>query len=700
MNIRKEIRFRVYVAFTCVCMFGAAIILKAAWIQVKEGPELRELAKEMRTHNRVLPAERGNIYTEDGLLLCSSIPQFDLHVDFSIIPKDTFLHYIDTLVSAMNGLFPDVPKNEYKKRFITAFNKKEKYHLLKRNLPYYQYQAVRGFPIFNKGRRIGGLIVDSRIKRINPYGMLAYRTIGLYRENVQNIGLEATFDSVLHGKDGSRLDQKLTGGVWMPVEGSEIESVNGRDVVTTIDVSIQEVAQHALMSVLRQYECLYGTVVIMEVPTGKIRALVNLGRQKDGSYWEDLNYAMFATEPGSTFKLATLTALIRDNYINVEKDVDCEGGSKQFANRIMHDSHHGLGVMPIRKAFAQSSNVGMATLAQKYYGNNPEKFIDHLRSLKLTVKTGIDLSGERHPAVITPGSKHWRAATLPWMATGYGILISPLHTCMLYNALANNGKMMKPYLISAIREYGKDVQTFEPQVLVDKIASDEGIRQLQSCVEEVVVTGTGKHIRSPFYKVAGKTGTAQVADKGIRYTDGVYQGSFVGYFPADNPRYTIAIVIRTKPRSTAYYGGTLAAPVFRMISDKIFANGMGNWDDPLDSLSVHGKPALAANLAATGDNYKRLLHTIGKNAYIEIDAQPQAIAQLKLDTNKNAFIQPRSVYNGIMPDVKGLSVRDAVYLLENQGLKVLMKGRGMIRGQSIAPGTKIKKGQEITLLLS
>jgi len=680
-------------------MFGAAIILKAAWIQVKEGPELRELAKEMRTHNTVLPAERGNIYTEDGMLLCSSVPQFDLHVDFSVIKKDTFNRYVDTLAECLSSLFKDAGKSQYKKQLMAAFKKGEKYYTLKRNLPYYQYQAVRAFPIFNKGKRIGGLIVDSRIRRINPYGMLAYRTIGLYRENVQNIGLEATFDSVLHGKDGSRLDQKVTGGVWMPVEGSEIESVNGRDVVTTIDVSIQEVAQHALMSVLQQYECLYGTVVIMEVQTGKLRALVNLGRQKNGSYWEDLNYAMFATEPGSTFKLATLTALLSDNLVDVERYVDCEGGSKQFADRVMHDSHHGLEKLPIKKAFAQSSNVGMATLAQRYYGNNPGRFIEHLKRLHLTSKTGIDLSGERRPAIITPGSKHWRATTLPWMATGYGILISPLHTCMLYNALANDGKMMKPYLISAIREYGKDVKVFEPEVLVEKIASDEAIKQLKSCVEEVVVSGTGKHIQSSFYKIAGKTGTAQVADKGIRYTDGVYQGSFVGYFPADKPRYTIAVLIRTKPRSTSYYGGTLAAPVFRMISDKIFADGMGHWDDPLDSLSKNGPPALAANLAATSSNYKKLLKSIGKTAFAEIDAPPQAVSQLTLDSGKNAFIKPRSVYTGIVPDVKGLSVKDAVYLLEHQGLKVWVKGRGTIKGQSLAPGAKITKGQEIALLL-
>lgn len=698
MNVKKDIRFRVYIAFTCVCLLGAGILGKAIFIQTKEGKELRALAVEMSTNNTELPAERGNIYTEDGQLLCSTIPQFDVHVDFSVIQQDTFNKYVDTLSGAMVGLFHDATKTIYKQRLSAGFKSQEKYFLLKRNLPYYEYQTLRSFPIFNKGKARGGLIVDSKTKRINPYGMLAYRTIGLYREVAQTIGLEATYDSVLHGTNGHRLDQKVTGGVWMPVDGSEIEPRNGRDIVTTIDISIQEVAEHALMSILKQYECKYGTVVVMEVQTGKIRALVNLGRQENGEYWEDLNYAMFPTEPGSTFKMATLTALLSDGYINIEDMVNCEGGAKQFANRVMHDSHHGLGIMPIREAFAHSSNVGMASLAYRYYSTQPEKFVNHLIRLHLTSKTGIDLLGERRPAVTMPGTDYWSATSLPWMATGYGIQVAPLHTCMMYNAVANNGKMMKPYLVSAIRDYGKDVKIFEPTVLVEKIAPDSVIPQLKACAEEVVLSGTGKPIQSPFYKIAGKTGTAQVADKGITYKDKVYQGSFVGYFPADNPRYTIAVVIRTKPNSSAYYGGTLAAPVFRMISDKIFATGNGNWDEPLDSIARKGKVGFPARYAASGENFQRMLNSLGRTATIETSTK--TIAALEVDTNKNIFIKPGTVYHGIVPDVKGLSLKDAVYLLENEGLKVSVQGRGTVQGQSLTPGIKISKGQLIILKLS
>lgn len=698
MSHKKDIRVRVYFVFTMMCVFGLLILAKAVWIQIKEGDKLRALAVEMRTNNTVISAERGNIYSESGEMLCSTIPQFDVRVDYSVINPDTFQRHIDSLASAIANLFKDASAETYKQKMFAAFKGHEKYSLLKNNLRYYQYQTLRTFPIFNKGKARGGLIVESKTKRINPYKMLAYRTIGLYRENAQTIGLESTFDSVLHGINGRRLDQKLTGGVWMPVEGSEIEPKNGRDIVTTLDLNIQEVAEYALMSVLKQYECQYGTVIVMEVSTGKIRALVNLGRQKDGSYWEDLNYAMFPTEPGSTFKMATLISLLSDGYINVDNMVNCEGGQKQFANRVMHDSHHGLGVMPIREAFAHSSNVGMASLAQKYYGTQPQKFVDHLKRLHLTDRTGIDLAGERRPAVILPGTNLWSATTLPWMATGYGVLVAPLHTCMLYNAVANSGKMMRPYLVSAIREYGKDVKVIKPQVLVEKIAPDEAIPQLKACAEEVVLSGTGKHIQSPYYTIAGKTGTAQVADKGIGYKDRVYQGSFVGYFPTDKPKYTIAVVIRTKANSGAYYGGTVAAPVFRMISDKIFASGMGKWSEPLDSIARKEKVGIVAQYASSGENYLKMLQSLNQKVVIETPVRQ--IAQLNVDTNKRLSIKPNNVFHGQVPDVKGLSLKDAIYILENEGLKVSIQGKGLVNQQSLTPGQKITKGQIIILHLS
>lgn len=696
MNIKKDIRFRVYIAFTCICLFGCAIIIKAGMIQVKEGPKLKALAKEMHTRFDTLIAERGNIYTETGVLLSSSIPEFEVHIDFSVIDSGLFAKNIDSLCSCVAGLFKDKTAAQYKEEFVRAYNEENKYYQLGRKLKYYQYEALRTFPIFNKGQGYGGFIVDTKEKRVTPYNMLAYRTIGVFRDSNVS-GLEATYNRDLVGENGRRVVQKSTGNVWVPIEGSEVDPVNGKDIVTTLDINVQDVAEHALMSILQKYECLYGTCIVMEVKTGKIRTLVNLGRQPDGSYWEDFNYAMIPTEPGSTFKMATLLSLLNDKLVNVEQIVDAEGGAIRFGKEVMRDSHLGLHAMPIWKAYAESSNAAFAKLGYTYYKDNPSRYVQHLKDFHLDRPTGIDLVGERRTHIIQPGTNEWSATTLPWMATGYGVLVSPLHTCMLYNSVANNGRMMKPYLVSAIKEYGKEVKTFPPTV-VATVGDSSVIAQLLKCTRAVVTEGTAKGIESPYYTIAGKTGTAQVADKGIRYSDGVYQGSFVGFLPADDPKYTICVVIRTKPHSAAYYGGAIAAPVFRMVADKIFSENMGAWEGPLDSLARTGSNIMPAK-AATASSYEVLLNAIGKHTSMPED-NTNALMQLSIDSNKHLVIEPKKLYRNIMPDVTGMSLKDAVYMLETSGLQVQVQGRGKVKMQSITPGNEIVKGQNIILQLS
>lgn len=695
MNIKKDIRFRVYITFTLICLFGCAILIKAALIQVKEGPKLRAMAKEMHTRFDTLLAERGNIYTEDGVLLSSSIPEFDVHIDFSVIDTAMFAKNIDSLASCVSRLFGDKSADQYKEEFVQAYNEDNKYYLLGRNLKYYQYEALRSFPIFKKGKGAGGFIADSKEKRITPYNMLAFRTIGVFRDSNVS-GLEATYNDDLIGENGRRVVQKSTGNVWVPVEGSEVDPQNGKDVVTTLDINVQDVAEHALMSILQKYECQYGTCIVMEVKTGKIKTLVNLGRQADGTYWEDFNYALMPTEPGSTFKLATLLSLLNDRKVTVDNIVDAEGGAIRFGSEVMKDSHLGLHAMPIWKAFAESSNAAFAKLAYTYYRDNPKRYVDHVLSYRMDTLTGIDLRGERHPHVIKPGSRDWSAITLPWMAAGYNVQITPLHTCMLYNAVANGGKMMRPYLVSSINEYGKEVQAFQPKVLTT-VGDSFVINQAQRCMRAVVTEGTAKGIESPYYTIAGKTGTAQVADKGIRYSDGVYQGSFVGFLPADQPKYTICVVIRTKPHSAAYYGGAIAAPVFRMVADKIFSENMGAWAGPLDSLAKNGGTIPAK--AATAREYQLMMNAIGKHTPVHVDHM-NTLMQMETDSNRHIAIQPKQVYRNIMPDVMGMGLKDAVYLLENSGMQVQVQGRGKVRTQSVPAGTRIAKGQSITLQLS
>ncbi len=696
MNIKKDIRFRVYIAFTCISLFGCAIIIKAALIQFKEGPHLRALAKEMHTRFDTLIAERGNIYNEEGILLSSTIPDFDVHIDFSVMDSNVFAKNIDTLCLCVSRLFMDKTQEQYKEEFVRAYNDGDRYYLLGRNLKYYQYEALRSFPIFNKSKGRGGFIVDSKEKRVTPYNMLAFRTIGVFRDS--NVtGLEAKYNSYLIGENGRRVVQKSTGNVWVPIEGSEVDPQNGKDIVTTLDINVQDVAEHALMSALQKYDCQYGTCIVMEVKTGKIRTLVNLGRQKDGSYWEDLNYATIPTEPGSTFKIATLLSLLNDKLTNVDATVDAQGGAIRFGNATMRDSHLGLGKMPIWKAYAESSNAAFAELAYTYYKDNPSKFVNHLKSLNLDKLTGIDLLGERRPHIITPGTSEWSNISLPWMAAGYNVQITPLHTCMLYNAVANGGKMMKPYLVSAIKEYGKEVKTFEPTEIM-QIGDSSTIAQIHKCTEAVVAEGTAKAIQSPYYTIAGKTGTAQVADKGISYSDGVYQGSFVGYMPAENPQYTICVVIRTQKGSKAYYGGVIAAPVFRMVADKIFSENMGAWDAPLDSIARNASGIVPAK-AATARNYQVLLRAIGKNTPVHHDYM-NTMMEMVVDSDKHVTVQPKKIFKTIVPDVVGMGLKDAVYILESNGLQVTVKGKGKVHIQSLAPGTTISKGQNIILQLS
>lgn len=698
-NIKKDIRFRVYITFTCIFLLGCAVIIKAAMIQVKEGPRLRSMAREMHTRFDVLEAERGNIVSEDGTLLSSSIPEFDVHLDLSVIDSTLFEQKIDTLSICLANLFVSSGKTaeQFKDELVNAYDNKNKYYLLARKLKYYEYEALRGFPIFNKGRARGGFLAEPREKRKLPYDKLARRTIGVFRDS--NItGLEAKYNRDLKGENGRRVVQKATGSVWVPIEGSEVDPVNGRDVVTTLDMDVQNVAYHALLSKLQEYECAYGTCIVMEVATGKIRTLVNLGRQADGSYDEDFNYATIPTEPGSTFKLATLISLLTDRKINVDQTVNITGGHAQFGNRTMSDSHPDarLGEMPIWKAYAISSNVGMAKLADMHYRSNPKKYVDHLRALHLDQPTGIDLLGERRSFITDPSSKLWSGTTLPWMATGYGVMITPLHTCMLYNAVANYGKMMRPYLVSAIREYGRDVKTFEPKV-VTTIGDSGVVAQLRKCTRAVVTDGTGKGIESPYYTMAGKTGTAQVADKGIKYTDGVYQGSYVGYMPFENPKYTICVVIRTKAHSAAYYGGTIAAPVFRMVADKIFSQNMGSWSAPLDSMARTSSGTITAK-AATAASYEVLFGRLGRRMPITMDYKNRMV-QVVVDSTRRADVQPKHVYRGVMPDVTGMTLKDAVYMLESYGMNVKVTGKGKVLAQSIPTGSKLIKGQNILLQL-
>ncbi|HXB95451.1 MAG TPA: penicillin-binding protein 2, partial [Puia sp.] len=613
MEVKRDILWRVYLCFLGIVALSLFVLGKVVYIQRVQGAYWKGLSDSLHQKFQELDAERGTIYSADSSMLSTSLPWFNIYIDFGadgLREKNgrRFTENIDSLSLCLSSLFGDRPAAAYKRELQKGYRTVDRYYLLESNVSFEKYRKLRDFPLVRQGRNKSGFIAEVMNKRLNPFGLLANRTIGLARTNAQNVGLERIYDTLLKGETGRRLVRYIAGGAYIPVEGYEIESVNGKDIVTTIDVNIQDIAENALMNELRANEAEHGTCIVMEVATGKIRAIANLGLQPDGSYWEDLNYAIRATEPGSTFKLATLLTLLEDKKVTLNDPINLEGGSWKIAGRTVYDAEpHASKTFSIKEAFEISSNVGMAKLAVAHYSNNPGLFIEHLRRLHLDHPTGIDLAGEATPVLITPKSRTWSATALPWMAFGYEILITPLQTLTLYNAVANNGRMMKPYLVSAIQESGSAVREFEPTPLVDPICTETTLRQLQQCLagvcEDPEGTATGV-FKNSFYKVAGKTGTALVANGSHGYADHIYQSSFVGYFPAAAPKYSCIVVIRNKPFAKTFYGAKVAAPVFKEVADRLMSV------DPdaafaMNSSDTTGKSAWASICANTADRGQR-----------------------------------------------------------------------------------------------
>lgn len=681
-------------------LFGVVILAKVFLLQNVQGDYWRGMADSLHTRYISLDADRGTIYSEEGRMLSTSIPYFDIRVDFKadgLRDKDgkVFKENVDSLAWYLARLFGDRTRSEYKQLLREGYKSKDRYFLLKRGVSFDQYQQVRAMPMFRLGKNKGGMIAETRNRRLNPFKLLANRTIGLSRENAQNVGLERTYNEYLKGVTGKRLMRRIAGGTFVPVEGYDIEPENGRDVITTIDVNMQDIVESALMNMMVQNEAEHGTCILMEVKTGKIKAIANLGRQPNGSYWEDMNYALQVAEPGSTFKLATIISALEDKFVTMQDKVDLNYGQWQVGRRTVWDSErHHHAVVTIKQAFELSSNVGMAKLAYQYYYKRPNDFVAHLKKLKLDQPTGIDLVGEGRPVIKTTKSRTWSATTLPWMAFGYEVLISPLQTCMLYNAVANNGKMMKPYLVNSVMEYGKVEKQFEPTVLLDSVCSQTTLKQLKKMLEGVMLSGTGKKLQTPYYSIAGKTGTALVANGNRGYADKIYQSSFAGYFPANDPQYTCVVVIKNRPHAAKFYGASVAGPVFREVADRLYAIAVEKQQPMQSSTSID---TLLALKHGKGGEWKQILTTLHlpwQGAVGSTDWVSAAVNDRKI------ALTPVAQVKGAVPDVTGMGLKDALYLLENAGLRVVIKGAGKVKAQSIAGGTKILNDQTITIELS
>jgi cell division protein FtsI (penicillin-binding protein 3) len=703
MEIKKDILWRVYLCFIAIAAICAFIIGKAFYIQQVQGENWRSMSDSLHTRIEEIDAERGTIYSEDGQMLSTSIPQFNIYVDFQAdgLKENSgkiFKDNVDSLSICLADLFKDKTPGEYKAILNKGYQSKSRYFSLKKKVSFDQYQEMKQFPLVRLGKNKSGFIAEVENIRLNPYQLLAFRTIGLERQNAQKVGLEQTYDTVLKGVTGKRLVRYITGGVAVPVdEDYEIEPKNGKDIVTTIDSRIQEITEAALMKMMVSNQAEHGCALVMEVKTGKIKAIANLGRQADGSYWEDFNYAMTPTEPGSTFKLATLLAVLEDKKFSLSSNVNLQGGVWQINGRTVYDSEkHGMANVPVKRAFELSSNVGMSKLAYASYASNPSQFVNHLKNLHLDSVTGLDLYGERPPFIDHPGSKYWSATTLPWMAFGYNVLISPLHTCMLYNAVANNGIMMRPYLLDEIMQDGKIIRQTQP-VSIEKICSDTVLSQLKECLIGVcsVPGSTGYRLfQGTTYPVAGKTGTALVADGKNGYNAHIYQSSFAGFFPANNPQYTCVVVIKNKPHAPLFYGALVAGPVFKEIADRLVML-TATQNDSVRYGSVRNNDSGYYSYTGSQKDIRSILSQIN---IIYKDSVKTEWAKLYSEKNK-PVLSNVPVSSRLMPSLNGMGLKDALYICENAGLVVKINGTGKVTDQSINAGSPIANGQVINLEL-
>jgi cell division protein FtsI (penicillin-binding protein 3) len=684
----------------------AAVLGRVFYIQHVQGSYWRALSDSLHQKYVDLSAERGTIYSEDGNMLSTSVPYFNIYIDFlaeGLREKNgkRFKENLDSLSLCLANLFRDQSAAVYKRQLLQGYRSEDRYYLLHRNLTFDQYKRLRSFPLVRQGRNKSGFITDALSKRLNPFGLLANRTIGLSRDNAQNVGLERTYDSQLRGENGRRLVRYLNAGTYIPVEGYEIDPENGKDILTTIDVNTQDIAENALLSMMTENECEHGTCIVMETATGKIKAMANLGRQPDGSYWEDLNYAIRATEPGSTFKLATLLSLLEDQKVKLSDHLNIEGGTWKIGTRTVHDAEkQEVSDVTVEEAFEHSSNVGMAKLVVAHYAQHPQQFVDHLKKLRLNQVTGIDLAGETSPIIKSPKSRTWSASTLPWMAFGYEVLVSPLQTLTLYNAVANNGRMMKPYLVNSIQYAGGIERQNEPVVLMDKICSDKTLAELRTCLQGVCIKGTGKTVfKNVFYPVAGKTGTALVANGNRGYADHIYQSSFAGYFPANHPRYTCMVVIRNKPFAKKYLGAAVAGPVFREVADKLMSieTISPNSNQLASYTALLKKDSTAYYYAGSVDEIKKIMQTIHL-PYADSSRDKKWAGVYR--ENDHPVLKAKTEEPKHVPDVKGMGLKDALFLLESNNVQVATHGTGKVKQQSIPAGTIVLKNKKLVLDLN
>ncbi len=663
----KNILTRLYIVSGGLFLFGAAVLIKLVSIQFVHGDQYRELALERTEKMFTIEPKRGNLYSDDGSLLATSVSQYTIHFDAVTVSSKDFEAQVKPLSDALSKLLGKSSAH-YEQLLRKAKVNKNRYTLVARDLDYSDYMKVKTFPLFNKGPYKGGLIVEQKTVREHPLGKIAERSVGYERvdENgyYTRVGLEGAYGQYLRGVEGKRLKQKISKGQWKPIGMDNIvEPKDGYDVVSTIDINIQDIAHHALLNQLEYYKADHGCVIVMETKTGEVKAISNLGRTTDGNYYERLNYAVGeSTEPGSTFKLMSLVVALEDKVVDTSTVIDTEKGYWKVYDRTVRDSHNGgYGKISVGKAFEVSSNTAFAKMILNNYKDKPERYVDRLMNMNLDKKLGLSIKGEGQPVIRYPGDKGWSGISLAWMSYGYEVSLTPLQTLAFYNAIANDGELVKPRLIKEVKEWDRSIIKFEKEVINPSICSKETIAKVKALMKGVVEKkyGTGHKLYSPNFSMAGKTGTAQKHYESKDPDKLKYISSFAGYFPADNPEYSCIVIIHEPDRSVGFYGGDVSGPVFKSIAQKIYTSSPKV--DEIEKLEVDDREL--------------------NNEYEQYYAEAQ------------------KTYSKV-PNVKGMTGMDAVSILENLGIVVQVKGNGRVKKQSIAEGTDLVKVKSIVLELS
>ena len=694
--------WRVILIYVLMLVVGIAIVAKIIVIQTVDREELLESARKADIRIVSVPAVRGNIFSKNGTLLATTIPVFDIHFDPVAVPQDRFDKEIGALSDSLARMLKTHTKSQFVNMFTKARNNNKRYVKVARKLKMDEYERLKTFPIF-KEKLGNGLIADKQLVRERPYGDIAMRVIGYvnYNDtlNPVKVGLEGAYDTCLSGRDGVQMRRRVNGGRFIDVPASvNVTPSNGKDIYTSIDAKIQDVAEESLRRCLDENKAQQGCVIMMDVKSGFIEVMASLRyNEKKKKYEESYNFAIAENvEPGSTFKAITMTALLEnDPNFNINRVLNLgTTGKMKFHNRVMTDSHVvGEGHPTVKQCFWESSNIAFGYLTTEAFESNPQRFIDLIYKTKINEPLNLDIKGEGKPYIKSTSSKLWSKVSLPWMSIGYEETVTPITLLTYYNAIANNGKMVKPQFVKEIRRGNEVVRTFDTIVINEKIASDRTIKTLQELLRGVVENGTAKLLKSCAFPVAGKTGTAQIAQNG-NYNKRNYTASFVGYFPADDPKYTCIVVI-SNPMGGKYYGASGSAPVFKEIAEKVYATELGIPDE-------------TANYPANADKYTKasMAWYEDVNDYCTMAGVRMVDAGLnsewvKVTPSVNGGITMKSLEldGETVPDLTGMNVMDAVYLIESMGWKVSFSGRGLVESQSVKAGTSLDKGKTITLKL-